>query len=448
MKKITTILALLTCIASLQAQQITLNFTGKTTANHRQWMDSVTVINHDRNWTETLPYRDTVLKLSVTYGIHELSGLSENSLQNHPNPFEGQTTVRLALPQDGPVNIQIFDINGKVCASLKQTLTAGTHEFAVALAEPQTYLFTVSSEYGNCSHKLINIGTSNGNHIALTSSVTSNGQCPPKYSSQHPFQLGDELEIIGYADNYLSFPLSQEIYDSGTITLTFGAAPCVGAETVTDHEGNVYNTVQIGSQCWTKESMRCTTAPSGGEWLFEPSYGLHYMPCYASPNTTTGGNLYTWAAAMDYPLSENGPFTMNPTFPHQGICPNGWHIPSSADWQELLDNRALSTDCNSSGKDFASQVGWDPHSYNCYVGNQPELNDIAGFSAIPTGTYREHEDTPSEYIYAGQFSYFWSATELGEHASTSYYIMYNDNDISPATSNKYSFFAVRCLKDE
>ena len=51
--------------------------------------------------------------------------------------------------------------------------------------------------------------------------------------------------------------------------------PCPGTPTVTDHEGNVYNTVQIGNQCWTKENLRTTTSPSTGTYLI-PSSGTGY----------------------------------------------------------------------------------------------------------------------------------------------------------------------------
>ena len=80
-----------------------------------------------------------------------------------------------------------------------------------------------------------------------------------------------------------------------TITATIPADTCPNAPTVTDHEGNVYNTVQIGNQCWTRENMRCKTLPKTGEALQSPySNYSNYTPYFYKAPASDSVRLYTY----------------------------------------------------------------------------------------------------------------------------------------------------------
>jgi hypothetical protein len=101
--------------------------------------------------------------------------------------------------------------------------------------------------------------------------------------------------------------------------------PCPGTPTVTDYDGNTYNTVQIGNQCWMKENLN-TTRDAGGNNI------SRYCYSNTNANCENYGGLYTWATLMNGAASSNG----NPSGV-QGICPTGWHVPSDAEWTELTD---------------------------------------------------------------------------------------------------------------
>ena len=97
---------------------------------------------------------------------------------------------------------------------------------------------------------------------------------------------------------------------------------CPSAPIARDHEGNVYRTVQIGSQCWMAENMRCTTSPSGYRWYGNPRFSAadpEYAPYYATPLDPRHGMFYNWAAAMDLPASQNNSKAF--LGPVRGICP-------------------------------------------------------------------------------------------------------------------------------
>jgi len=107
--------------------------------------------------------------------------------------------------------------------------------------------------------------------------------------------------------------------------------------TVTDYDGNTYNTVQIGNQVWMAENLKVTHYSDGTEiQLVEDKSAWETLShtdkayCYynnISSNGKTYGALYTWAAVMNGAGSSN----TNPGRV-QGVCPDGWHLPSDAKW--------------------------------------------------------------------------------------------------------------------
>lgn len=108
-------------------------------------------------------------------------------------------------------------------------------------------------------------------------------------------------------------------------------------QNITDRDGYTYTTVQIGSQCWLKQNLRTKTKP-GGEALTNSTSDDVLInserACPGATGTTTPGTeedcntfgaLYTWAAMM------NGTITAGT----QGICPDGWHVPTDQEWNVL-----------------------------------------------------------------------------------------------------------------
>ena len=99
--------------------------------------------------------------------------------------------------------------------------------------------------------------------------------------------------------------------------------------TVTDYDGNVYQTVQIGEQLWMAENLKVTHYNNGdpithitnnGDWgsFDEGQYGIYDND---PSNADTYGNLYNWAVVDD----------------DRGVCSEGWHFPSDDEWTVLTD---------------------------------------------------------------------------------------------------------------
>ncbi len=224
--------------------------------------------------------------------------------------------------------------------------------------------------------------------------------------------------------------------------------PCPGTPTVTDIDGNTYNTVQIGEQCWMKENLK-TTKFADGTSIRGPGASTTMASWYYPNNYYTTkpefGLLYNWKAVMNYSSSSNS----NPSGV-QGICPTGWHVPSDAEWTQLTDYVSSSSDflCNSNStniaKAMASTSYWESSTNTCAIGNDLSSNNATGFSAVPAG---HSEGNNSFYYYAK----FWSATEHGSDYAYARFLGYQSAIMSrsdPSYNKKYDHCSVRCLRDE
>ncbi|MBR4488830.1 MAG: fibrobacter succinogenes major paralogous domain-containing protein [Bacteroidales bacterium] len=222
--------------------------------------------------------------------------------------------------------------------------------------------------------------------------------------------------------------------------------PCPNTATLTDIDGNTYNTVQIGQQCWMKENLRTTkyadntTISQGSSTSTTTAYW--YYPNNSSSNMSTYGLLYNWKAVMRDATSSSA----NPSGV-QGICPNGWHVPSDAEWTQLTDyvSSQIQYVCGSDNtyiaKSLASTTGWNSSTSTCAVGNTPSNNNATGFGAFPAGYYA------GSYGSFGTYAYFWSATE-----GSSGYAYYRSLLNYYAYVSRYYYgknhgFSVRCVRD-
>lgn len=216
---------------------------------------------------------------------------------------------------------------------------------------------------------------------------------------------------------------------------------------VTDIDGNHYDAVKIGNQVWMAQNLRTThyadgtVIPAGGN-----NYSDTYPYCYVNPDMDASvyGYYYNWPAAMHGAASSN-------TVPSgvQGVCPNGWHLPSDAEWFQLTDyvsnQRDYVCDDNSDyiAKALASTEGWSGEScyYPCGVGYDPSTNNASGFGAVPAGFWDNSFDN------AGGCTYFWSSTVDGLNCAWSRYLGYGHPLVLRYSDNHFHGYSVRCLRD-
>ena len=222
------------------------------------------------------------------------------------------------------------------------------------------------------------------------------------------------------------------------------------AKTITDYDGNVYNTVLIGNQCWMKENLR--TAHYSDGWPIEEGsvrsfeIAYYYYPNNDVNNKEQYGLLYNAKALMREETGSN-------SVPSGvlGVCPAGWHVPSYAEWTVLKDFVGNQTEyrCNGSSNDIASALadstGWNSSTISCSPGFSLENNNATGFSARPAGHLNGANSNFSEWQSRAQF---WSSTKTGNYWRD-VIITSNSTTVTGTTNGPTDAYglSVRCLRD-
>ena len=232
--------------------------------------------------------------------------------------------------------------------------------------------------------------------------------------------------------------------DASTSVSAF--SPC--GTTISDIDGNSYNTVLIGAQCWTKENLRVrkynngrsisfdATGGSGGSSSTWQNLTIGAHTIYANDSTTTPSNrtkygyLYNWYAAKG--IYTTGTIASTDTL---NICPSGWHVPTDADWTTLTTE--LGGESVAGGK--MKSVG------TAYWSSQSAGTDnSSGFSALPGG-FRNNGGSFSD---VRGLAFFWSATEFSSNYAWSRDLNSLNSDVRRASSyDKSVGTSVRCLKN-
>ena len=190
-----------------------------------------------------------------------------------------------------------------------------------------------------------------------------------------------------------------------------------GDPLIDSRDNQSYKTIQIGNQCWMAENLNAGTIVSN---FNQTNNGIIEKSCYNNDPALCEiyGGLYTWHEAV------------------QGICPEGWHLPSNQEWSELNEYLGVAE----SGTHMKSTPDDDP----AWDGD-----DSSGFSAIPSGT--GHGD---HFGRLGHWAIYWSSTEVDKDYAwfaqldnywylDKYPILYQGNYYL-----KSNGFSVRCVKSE
>jgi uncharacterized protein (TIGR02145 family) len=201
-------------------------------------------------------------------------------------------------------------------------------------------------------------------------------------------------------------------------------------------DGQFYNTTMIGSQCWFAENLNVGTFLN----YADPPANNGYIEKYCYDNNPANcdqyGGLYQWDEMMQYTSLEGV----------QGICPDGWHIPSDDEWEVLegyadsqydygdpiWDNTGYRG--SDAGGKLKSTSGWDSG------GNG---TDAYGFNAKPGGYYTFGDGT----FYLGQGGTFWSSTLYDYYYAWHRFLFYDTQQISKSAYGTEHARSVRCLKD-
>jgi uncharacterized protein (TIGR02145 family) len=434
------LLAIAGMIASAQEPAMELTFTAIDSA---AWvkLDSIKVMNRTQGGDTVLVYPDTVLALGWV-GLPESQASSVGlSVQIYPNPVTDHSAITVFIPGDDLVRITVVDRMGRLVIQRELQLSEGKHTFSLTPGRESLYLFATEWRGYTRTLKIINLSDKDNTQCLL--SYEGFGMSDKQIKTIETmrgfdFSPGDTLLYIGYADT-----LQSGILDAPEASETFPFQfatdiPCLGTPTVT-YEGQVYNTIQLFSQCWMKENLNVGAMTLGVNNMTDN--GIIEKYCYNNePDSCTKyGALYQWKEMMQYTYQLGA----------QGICPPGWHIPTDEEWK--VQNAAAD-----------SQYGigdpeWDIGTTSAFNGLDAGFNlktttgwalgyngnNKFDFSWMPSGTRWS-----TSFNAIGEFAPIWSSTKVNNYDGAWYRILYY---YSPYVGRFDDFFvygfAVRCISD-
>jgi len=253
---------------------------------------------------------------------------------------------------------------------------------------------------GNGDNFTVYFTTSDGLSYVISGTKTGSGGISNLYyavvnpndkscgcASYSTFKDGD-----GYTDSYVWIDNGSSS-SSGSVVLS-GCGEYVGGSC------DIGETVVIGTQTWAAKNLNCDVTGS---------------KCYGNDPANCGkyGRLYDWCTAMR-------------------VCPSGWHLPSDAEWQKLVD---LAGGDDVAGRYLKATDGWNG-------GGNGE--GAFGFSALPGG----FGDSDVSFLNAGNYGYWWSASEYDADIAYFQSMYYNREFVYRGGYGKSSYlFSVRCIKD-
>jgi uncharacterized protein (TIGR02145 family) len=212
--------------------------------------------------------------------------------------------------------------------------------------------------------------------------------------------------------------------------------------TVTDIDGNIYQTVTIGNQTWLAENLKVTNYRDGSPISHVTDnavWGDITTEAYCIPKNNssnevdTYGALYNWYALTD---SHN-------------IALVGWHVPSDDEWKELEMFLGMSQseadDEGSRGANEGSKLAGNTDLWctGYPLGNDTEFGN-SGFTALPGG-YRHYAN--GNYYGIGGGAWFWSVNEGNSVSEWSHQVLCAGSGVYRDYSYKSIGYSVRLLKD-
>lgn len=219
--------------------------------------------------------------------------------------------------------------------------------------------------------------------------------------------------------------------------------------TLTDIEGNVYQTVIIGEMQWMTENLRTAKFNDGtpiptqlddADWRKTTSGAYTIYPYDGLPGINSEsemlaayGAFYNWYALLN-----------------NNLCPEGWHIPSNEEWAEMTGFIEAVSKINVGNQLKSCRQEGSPLGGRCSVSQHPRWNshgshhgnDKFGFSALPAGTF----SSSGTYSQIGSHANWWSSTEGAAAYAWSWRIGFDSGNVFKFLNSKACGFSVRCVR--
>jgi|GEM_PF-2267082 len=271
----------------------------------------------------------------------------------------------------------------------------------------------------------------NNQSLVIVKEVAGPGVYWPEYqiNTLHQLKPGKAYYLLQNAAETIDFPDCDWAWHCGQAILDY-------------RDNKFYKTVQIGEQCWMAENLNIGTRINGAS--NQSNNQLIEKYCYDNDeqNCDTYGGLYQWREMMSYSEDEST----------QGICPAGWHIPSTSEWKILEGNADSQFNPGDPEWDRFGFRGIDAggnlkeEGFEHWLEPNTGATDQFGFTAYAAGS-RSYNGF--EFKRVGKDGMFWSSSSEPIYGIAITHQFYYDRQTSQREYLVPSIgLSVRCIKDE
>jgi uncharacterized protein (TIGR02145 family) len=326
----------------------------------------------------------------------------------------------ISAKEQTEVTVKVYDCNGRLVLSLGKAASAKDHALALPCFACGIHIYRISMNHNQYTFKSIAGIAANRTHRPSWSMIA------PARQTNAAALVDDALLFTKAGYQLYRLPITKT--DTSGIQATMIA---LVTGTVTDADGNSYQTVQYGKQVWTIENLRATKY-NNGSGISQSDYSFYQNATDAAAKKKWGA-LYSASAALSGKLA-----------------PTGWHVSTDADWDTLQNyliangyNYDGTTSGNKIAKSMAEKTDWQTFAEAGAIGKDLTKNNTCGFSALPGGT-RYFDGT---FFDQNVIGYWWTSTARDGTYTWSRLLYYTNFDLYKSYRVNMNSFSIRLVKN-
>jgi uncharacterized protein (TIGR02145 family) len=340
------------------------------------------------------------------------------------------------MPHRSVIEVAAFDLSGRTLAKTRQTLDAGNH--FIELPRPGgsgAYLYKVKSI--DAEFVIKGYSSSNGQFGSVQLPAARNGMAKQATVSA----LNDVISVV--KTGYLNYHVRAMVPETSGVEIRMIACET----TINDPDGNIYQAVKIGKQVWTVENLR-TTKYNDSTAIIKDNLEISSSDTAPTPKYCYYDEMKDPDSIVKFGALYNG-FAVSTG----KLAPQGWHVPTKADW-DTLQNYLIAQGHNWDGtktenkiaKSLSAMTDWPMSTHkNCYgeINCDVAKNNKSGFSAVPAG----YRDIFGYFQVIGYYGSWWTSTKGDTTYQWIRYLNYSKEDLLSTLDVRSASFSVRLVRD-
>lgn len=408
-------------------------------------VDSVQIENSTQSKNITVNGDDTLHLVDIVQNIDQEE--RKNQLSVYPNPASEHSFVEFWSGISGKAGIDVYDLSGRQILEQSIRLKQGLNTYKIAGLSKGNYVVSIENKNFRASGNLTSTGSAGARpgieavHNSATSESLQRKKTKAGTRVEWQYNEGDVLIFTAWGEEYSRIMVHQ-IFNDTHLTIAF--------EDCVDVDGNKYTVVEINGTMWMAENLKTTKFSTNvpieeitdsADWANAESAAMCYYDNdpYFADSVGIYYNFYAAATGI--------------------LCPNGWHVPTETDFENLfvyLQNNGYNYDGsidtdndyttnNLIAKSLCKGQLWYPSDVDGAPGNNdyPSYVNRSGFSIYGSGMRNSNAGTQGIFTVGS----IWTATEA--IATKAYRISLTNPAPAPLLNslNKTYGLSIRCIKD-